>query len=273
MATDAPTYDWNAETYHRVSAPQRAWGEKVLAALELRGDETVLDAGCGTGRLTRRLAERLPRGQVIALDASPAMLEVARRELADLGERVSFVRAELARDELPSGVDVVFSTATFHWVLDHDALFAGIARALVPGGRLHAQCGGAGNLERAHAIVQALAEQAPYAEHLREGSQPSQPWLFAGVEETERRLRAAGFVDASASLEEAPRPFATEAEYAQFVGSVVLRPFLARLPPALHARLIADVTERAAAASPPLTLDYVRLNLRARRAATPDSAA
>ena len=254
--------DWNAEAYHRISEPQRAWGEKVLARLELEGGESVLDAGCGTGRLTRRLAERLPRGRVVALDASPAMLEVARRELADLGDRVTFVQATLAKDELPPGMDVVFSTATFHWVLDHDALFASVFRALSPGGLLHAQCGGAGNLERAHEYVHHLGERAPYRDHL--AGMPD-PWLFADVASTETRLRTAGFSDLDVNLEAAPTPFEGAAQYAEFVGSVVLRPFLARLPPELHSGFVADVTALAERDSPSLTLDYVRLNLRARR--------
>jgi trans-aconitate 2-methyltransferase len=254
--------DWDAETYHRVSEPQRAWGERVLAALELTGHETVLDAGCGTGRLTRRLAERLPRGRVIALDQSPAMLDVARRELASFGERVQFVRADLAADPLPAGVDVVFSTATFHWVLDHDALFRALARALVPGGRLHAQCGGAGNLERAHAHVNAIASRAPYDAFLRD---MPDPWHFAGIDDTEELLRAAGFDAVVVELEEAPTRFPSVARFAEFVGAVVLRPFLALLPAELRPQFVSDMTERAERDDPPLTLDYVRLDVRARR--------
>jgi trans-aconitate methyltransferase len=253
--------DWQAETYHRVSSPQTAWGDKVLARLELAGNERVLDAGCGTGRLTARLLERLPAGHVIALDASPAMLEVARRELARFGDRVSFVQATLGKDALPEGLDVVFSTATFHWVLDHDALFTSIARALVPGGRLHAQCGGAGNLERTHALVQRVGARPVYRAALAE---MSDPWRFADVRASEQRLRAAGFVELDVSLEAAPTPFADQKSYAEFMAAVVLRPFLAQLPDALHAGFVAEISELAARDDPPLLLDYVRLNLRAR---------
>ncbi len=248
--------DWKAETYHRVSVPQQSWGEKVLASLELRGDETVMDAGCGSGRMSARLLERLPNGHVVALDASPAMLEVARRELSRFGERVSFVRAELARDELPSGMDVVFSTATFHWVHDHDALFHSIARALVPGGRLHAQCGGEGNLARAHREILEIAHGPTFVGNF---SNLGDPWVFASIAETERRLSAAGFIDLDVSLEDAPTPFANRDSYREFVGSVVLRPFLAHLPKELHPAFVEAVTDRA---HPDYTLDYVRLNLR-----------
>jgi trans-aconitate methyltransferase len=251
--------DWKAETYHRISEPQKRWGERVLSTLELRGDETVLDAGCGTGRLTRGLLERLPRGRVIALDASPAMLDVARRELASFGDRVSFVQATLARDELPTGMDVVFSTATFHWVLDHDALFGSIARALVRGGKLHAQCGGSGNLERVHSLVMDTIRTPRFTQFF---ASLTDPWLFAGVAETERRLKTAGFSQILVELEEAPTPFSNANAYREFMGSVVLRPFLAYLPQALRSEFVEAVTERAGSEDPPFHLDYVRLNLR-----------
>jgi trans-aconitate 2-methyltransferase len=215
------------------------WGEKVLSTLELRGDETVLDAGCGTGRLTRRLLERLPRGKVIALDASPAMLEVARRELAGFGERVTFVQATLAHDELPRDLDVVFSTATFHWVLDHDTLFGSIARALKHGGRLHAQCGGAGNLQRAHSLVMDTAHSPKFSEFF---STLTDPWLFANVAQSEERLKMAGFVDVEVDLADAPTPFPDANAYREFMGSVVLT---ARICPSLARRFVEAVTARA----------------------------
>src|SRR5918997_2223212 len=133
--------DWDAATYERLSAPIEAMGRDVLSRLELAGDETVLDAGCGTGRVTAALVERLPRGRVIAVDGSPAMVREARKRLP---ESVEVREADLLELELPEPVDAIVSTATFHWILDHDRLFARLREALVPGGRLVAQCGGAG---------------------------------------------------------------------------------------------------------------------------------
>ena len=129
--------DWNAGSYERMSAPIEAMGRDVLSRLELVGDETVLDAGCGTGRVTAALLERLPRGRVIADDGSPSMIEQARERLGD--DRVEFLVADLAELELPERVDAVLSTATFHWVPDHDALFARLFDVLQPGGQLVAQ--------------------------------------------------------------------------------------------------------------------------------------
>src|SRR5688572_16159935 len=129
--------EWDAATYDRVADPMARWGSAVLDRLPLEGDERVLDAGCGSGRVTEQLAARLPRGRVVALDASDAMLDEARRRLAPFGERIEYVLADLA-EPLPIAdpVDAVLSTATFHWVLDHDALFRNLAAVLRPGGRL-----------------------------------------------------------------------------------------------------------------------------------------
>ena len=117
----------------------------VLDRLELRGDERVLDAGCGTGRVTAALVERLPRGEVVAVDGSPAMVAQARERL---GDRADVRVADLLELELERPVDAILSTATFHWIADHERLFARLLGVLVPGGRLVAQCGGAGQRRR-----------------------------------------------------------------------------------------------------------------------------
>lgn len=262
MAHRSSNQEWQADLYHRVSTPHRTWGASVLDAITFRGDERVLDAGCGTGAQTARILERVPRGHVIALDASGAMLEVARRELARFGARVSFVQATLAVDPLPPGLDVVFSNATFHWVPDHAALFRDLHAALVPGGRLHAQCGGVGNLRRTRALLAEVMRGERYAAHF-EGMAP--PWFFARVDQTVRRLQAAGFADVEVWLEDALTLFPDAAAYAEFARAVILGAFLARLPEPLRAPFVADLAGRAALEDPALTLDYVRLNIRATR--------
>jgi trans-aconitate 2-methyltransferase len=243
--------DWDAETYERISDPQFEWGLEVLERLELAGDETVLDAGCGSGRVTAKLLERLPSGRVIAVDGSPAMLEKARESL---GDRVSYSKQDLAELRVEEPVDVVFSTATFHWIPDHERLFGSLHAALRPGGRLHAQCGGAGNVRRhAEAIVSVL-QRDQFASHFEE-----MPviWNFATAEETEERLAAAGFTDIRTWLE--PKPLQPE-NPREFIRVSTLGPHLARLPDDLQDPFIDAV---AAEMDEPLTLDYVRLNIEA----------
>lgn len=263
------SHEWNADLYHQISAPQVSWGKKVLGRLRLRGDEHVLDAGCGTGRLTRDLLEALPGGQVTGLDLSENMLRTAEQHLKpEFGNRVRFVRANLQHLDLAPEYDIIFSTASFHWVKDHDLLFAGLYRALRPGGWLWTQCGGAGNLARFLSRVDVLLEAQPYAAY-QAGFES--PWEFATAERAAERLRRAGFVSIEASLEVAPTWFPNALEFEQFVESVVLRNHLDRVPEAaLRQQFLAELSRQASADDPPFLLDYVRLNLRAQR---PEAAA
>jgi trans-aconitate 2-methyltransferase len=256
--------EWNAEAYHKVSGPQTSWGQKVLARLQLRGDERVIDAGCGSGRLTATLLERLPRGSLLAIDRSWNMLMTARANLRPaFGSRVAFVQASLPHLPFTDAADVVFSTATFHWIKDHPALFAGIFRALRSGGRLHAQCGGGPNLAHAHELAERVMRAAPFRPYF--AGWPG-PWEFADAATTAERLRAAGFVDIDTSLEEAPTPLASETDYREFVTTVIYHPHLERLPSAgLKQAFIDRVTALAAKDDPPFTLDYWRLNMQARK--------
>jgi len=256
--------EWNAAAYHRVSGPQTSWGQKVLDRLDVRGDEQAIDAGCGSGRLTGALMARLPHGRLVAIDRSWSMLLTARTNLRPVyGPRVSFAQVSLPDLPFRGWADLLFSTATFHWIKDHPALFAGILTALRPGGRLHAQCGGGPNLVRAHQLAARVMHAEPFARYFTDWPGP---WEFADAATTRARLLDAGFVDVDTSLEEAPTTLATEADYREFVTTVIYHPHLARLPSAaLKQAFIDRVTGLSAAGDPPFTLDYWRLNLSARR--------
>jgi trans-aconitate 2-methyltransferase len=251
--------EWNASVYDRVSSPQVAMAGPVLDRLELRGDETVLDAGCGSGRVTELLLERLPEGRVIAVDSSPAMIEHARAALA---ERATVFQADLVELELDEAVDAVFSNAVFHWVPDHDRLFARLHAALRPGGQLVAQCGGEGNVARLHRAANELAREPRFAGHFEEWVRP---WNFAGPEETTERLRLVGFDQIQAWLEPYP---VTPDDPVTYLRTVCLGPFLERLPDELREEYVAAVRERIGD-----ELDYVRLNITAIRTTRPSRAA
>jgi trans-aconitate 2-methyltransferase len=245
------TREWDAATYDRVSEPQVDWAREVLQRLPLRGDETVLDAGCGSGRVTRLLLERLPAGRVIAVDSSASMVEHAREAL---GERATVVQANLTELRLDEPVDAVFSNAVFHWVADHDRLFERLFAALHSGGRLVAQCGGAGNVQRFHRAADAVGSEPPYAEFLAGWAGP---WNFAGAAETAARLRRAGFGEVDTWLE--PRAVAPP-DPSGYLRSVCLGYHLERLPEQLRTPYVEAVRERCGR-----ELDYVRLNIAARR--------
>jgi trans-aconitate 2-methyltransferase len=245
--------EWDAETYDAVSDPQFQWGVEVLERLELRGDEAALDAGCGSGRVTERLLDRLPRGSLLAVDGSKAMIDKARERL---GDRASYLVADLTELAVAEQFDLVFSTATFHWVLDHERLFERLRSALRPGGRLVAQCGGEGNVAQHAAAIEEVGSRPEFAPHFHDA--PAALWNFAGPEETEARLLAAGFADARCWLE--PKPVTPE-DPLKFTMTATMVPQLASLPEELRL----PFAEAVLASSPePLTLDYVRLNIEAR---------
>ncbi len=250
--------DWDAATYDRISAPQQRWAIEQLDRLELAGDEVVLDAGCGSGRITLELADRLPRGTVYAVDAAPSMVAHAREAV---GERATVLCQDLVALSLPEPVDVAFSNATFHWIPDHDALFAALARNMKPGARLQAQCGGRGNVESVRLAAEAVAAREPFAAHFVGWERP---WNYATTEETTTRLLGAGFEDVETWLEQRPTPLQ---EPRAFVESVCLVRHLDPVPSALRERFVDEVL---AALAQPVVLDYVRLNMTARR---PHSAA
>ncbi len=252
--------EWtDADTYHRVSDPQYRWGVALLDRLSLRGDELAVDVGCGTGRLTAALASRLPRGRVIATDLSSNMVTVAKRELARSHPRFYAVQADASRLPLNGRADLVFSTATFHWVLDHPALFRSIHTALAPGGRLFAQCGGGPNIKRLHDRAAALMHETPFAPHFADWTDP---WEFADAETTAERLCDAEFVDVRTNLEESPVILPDAAAFSTFLTNVVCRVHIARLPSeSLRTSFVDRLTEMAGGDRPAYLLDYWRLNM------------
>jgi trans-aconitate 2-methyltransferase len=243
---------WDGGTYDRVGLPQLEWGRIVLDRLPLEGDETVVDAGCGSGRVTELLLERLPRGRVIAVDGSPSMLEAAHARLAG-SDRVTFLEQDLLRLDLgDERADAILSTATFHWIHDHRVLFRRLHAVLRPGGRLVAQCGGRGNLDRVLGEAAAVMAAEPIVAHFADWRDPHR---FADGPETELLLDEAGFAMRHAWLEDAP---VIPPEPAVFLGSVILGAHCDALPADLREPFVAAVLARL---DDPMVADYVRLNI------------
>ena len=225
------------------------WGAEVVGWLDLRGDERVLDAGCGTGKVTAMVMSRLSRGGAIALDGSPAMIEKAREKLVRFGDRVEFLVADLQQPlPIERPVDAILSTATFHWIPDHDALFLNLAEVLGPGGQLCAQCGGQGNIATVEAALHELGHDFEGRKH------------YATVDETRERLERNGFTDIEVWLHDEPTPIAPE-DLETYLEAICLGDHVAEMSADDAAAFAHEVAVRL----PGPRLDYVRLNIRARR--------
>jgi len=251
-----PVREWDGTSYDRISGTMEALGREVLDRLPLGGGEVVLDAGCGSGRITQALIERLPQGRVIAVDESESMVQAARRRLGVIARegtgRVDVRVLDLLELELEEPVDAILSTATFHWISDHDELFRRLRRALRPGGRLVAQCGGEGNIDILRGRAREVLARDPYPEHFVSWRAP---WNYAAAPVTRERLLAAGFDSAECWLTDAPR----QPEHPrEFLATIVLGPHVQQLPPGLRDPFMDEVLELL---GEPVTVDYVRLNI------------
>jgi trans-aconitate 2-methyltransferase len=242
--------EWDAVAYDALPLPHLQWSKRTRDRLILKGDETVLDAGAGTGRDTANLLDMLPEGRVIAVDGSSRMLARLREKVADRGDRVTVVNADITGPlPLVAPVDAVFSVATFHWIHDHDRLFRNLASVLRPGGQLVAECGGSGCVAGVlRAVEQVLGPNASAT-------------YFADVDETVARLRAAGFEDIEVTLEPDHHRLEPGPLLLDSLRTLVLGPYLEPLPPADRP----DLVRRIAALMPEPVIDYVRLNITARR--------
>jgi trans-aconitate 2-methyltransferase len=258
-----PVREWDGQSYDRISQTMEALGLEVLSRLPLKGDEVVIDAGCGSGRVTAALLERLPDGRVIAVDESSSMADAARERLgraAPAGPeqhgvqpaRVDVRVLDLLDLAVEEPVDAIFSTATFHWISDHDRLFGRLRATLRPGGRLVAQCGGEGNIEILRGEVASVLAAEPYAEHFAGWRAP---WNYAAADTTRERLLRAGFSSAECWLQAAPR---RPEQPREFLTTIILGPQAQQLPPRLRERFIDDVLD---ALGEPVVVDYVRLNI------------
>jgi trans-aconitate 2-methyltransferase len=245
------TREWDASTYGGLRLPHDRWGRRTLLRLPLAGDETVLELGCGTGRDATLLLDAVPRGRLVAVDGSAAMIEAARARNAGAvagGRLAALVHDLTAPLPLPdASVDAVFSVATLHWIDDHAFVFGELARVLRPGGRIALEYGGQGNIAQVDDALRALGV-APDGHR------------FATPEEEAGALRRAGFTEVAAALRR-EEPYRAGDELETFLRTIILRGYLASLPESERDGFVRSVAERL----PDGAVTYVRMEVAARR--------
>jgi trans-aconitate methyltransferase len=240
---------WDAADYHANSTAQATWGREVHGRLDLGGTETVIDLGCGDGRLTAELSDRLPRGRAIGLDADPDMVAFARRTFprANLAFVEGDVRTFDVSGALPGRADWIVSTACLHWVAEHAAVLRRCRDHLGPGGRMILQMGGRGNCAGLLEACAAVAEGPRWSAHFQRFTSP---WHFHGPEEYRRWLPPAGFRLVRAELLDRTMVHDGREAFQGWMRATWM-PVLARLPEEHRPAFLAELVDRFLEAHPP----------------------
>ena len=243
-----PASDWDARDYVAHSAAQQEWARELIEKLRLRGDEDALDIGCGDGRATARIAERLPEGSVLGVDKSASMIALAGEQFPPAAHsNLRFRRMDATRLELPRAFDVAFSTAALHWMHDHEAILRGVRACLRSGGRLLFQMGGRGNVAEALAVVGEVVARPRWRERF-DGF--TSPYHVYSPEDYESWLPRATQKPARAELLAKDMAHAGHAAFLGWLRTTWF-PYTDRLPADLRDAFVDDVAAAYAAAYPP----------------------
>jgi trans-aconitate methyltransferase len=247
-AAEASSVKWNAAEYAANSSVQQSWARELIAKLKLRGDEHILDVGCGDGKVTAELARALPRGSVTGVDASPQMIEFANKLFpATKFSNLRFRVMDARKLKFERQCDLIFSNAALHWVDDHQAILRGAASVLKPGGRLMISCGGKGN---AHDVFLALRPEMRLARWKNFFRKMPAPYFFYAPGDYEKWLPKFGFKINALQLAPKDATYNGVDGFATWLRTTWI-PYVQRVPENLRVEFIAAVTQRYVAKHPP----------------------
>jgi trans-aconitate 2-methyltransferase len=235
---------WDGVAYDALPLPHEQWGIRTIEALNLKPNETLLDAGCGTGRDAQLALEKLLNGSLVCVDQSSTMLDQCRARFGQ-DPRVRILEGDLdqALPVEPESVDAIMSVAALHWLTHHNNVWQHFYNALKPGGRIATDCGGFGNLAKTLAFVPQIDSNIKFPD-----------WYYANISSTEELLKAAGFIDIEVSLRPHPTPLPDKETLATYLRTLVFREWTG------------DQISKMSELLTDNTLDYVRLEVRANKA-------
>jgi len=218
------THEFDGKKYEKASAHQKEWGTKLIAELDLQGTEQILDLGCGDGTLSAQIADLVPNGEVVGIDASRGMIEAAQTKVR---KNLRFLLMDIKELNFVERFDLVFSNATLHWIKDHKRLLRNAGRALVKGGSLRFNFAGEGNCSHFFSVIREAMSAEEFAVHF---AGFDWPWYMPSVEEYSALMYASEMMSGRVWGENADRYFSDAEEMIKWIDQPSLVPFLAHLP-------------------------------------------
>ncbi|MFL6512774.1 MAG: class I SAM-dependent methyltransferase [Nitrososphaera sp.] len=259
-------YSWDARTYDKVSNNvQLDWGSKLLDKRRWIGNEIVMDAGAGSGNLTKILADKVPRGHVYAVDSDSNMVQQTKSNLSSCRNE-EVIYSSMDKVSLATEVDVIFSNSALHWILNQEGVFLHFRQLLKPNGELLIDYGGHGTLERPLSVIFKIMQSEQFKEHFANWKQS---WYFPKLDETERLLQKVGFKEIQVNLSSRIASFPDRQSFATFVITVIMQPFLGYLPDANRKEyFIGEFLNEFEGQGWPWSLEFMRLTVSARKILT-----
>ncbi len=218
------TYDFDGKKYEKASFHQQEWGNKLISELNLFGNEKILDLGCGNGTLTANLADLVPNGSVLGIDASQGMLDVARYKKRD---NLTFKLMDINKLELSGKYDVIFSNATLHWIKDHQSLWKNVKNLLSEQGIVRFNFAADGNCQyffRTIHKAMMLDEYKKFFKHFE------WPWYMPSIEEYKKLVKPFSLSEIKIWGEKADYLFPDSESIVGWINQPSIVPFLKLLP-------------------------------------------
>ena len=218
------TFEFDGEKYKKASTHQKEWGQKLIDSLEFIGGEKILDLGCGDGVITAKLAEKVPNGSVLGIDASEGMITTSRKLH---NKKLKFLMMDINRIDFEEEFDIIFSNATLHWIIDHKQLLQNCYKALVPSGRIRLNFAGDGNCSNFYSVIKKIILSSDYDSFFKDFSWP---WYMPPVDDYQNLLKGSKFQQVQVWEENADRYFPDEDAMIKWIDQPAIVPFIRYIP-------------------------------------------